>query len=103
MIARHVGLRNRRDHAKYNRLPIEKFSIFNAGMGRPSKLTPELQARMIKMLRAGVHQETACKVAGLALSTYDDWLKRGGGCEPLRVSGSVTRRIPIARPRCKRP
>jgi hypothetical protein len=46
-------------------------------MGRPSKLTSELQASMVKMLRAGVHPETACKVEGLALSTYYDWRKRG--------------------------
>jgi hypothetical protein len=46
-------------------------------MGRPSKLTPELQSYLLKMLRAGVHPETACKVEGIALSTFYEWRKRG--------------------------
>lgn len=46
-------------------------------MGRPSKLTPELQERIVQAIRAGNYIETAAAYAGIAKSTLYDWLKRG--------------------------
>jgi transposase len=46
-------------------------------MGRPSKLTPELQKKIVKLVRDGNYFETAAQAAGIAKSTLYDWLKRG--------------------------
>ena len=45
--------------------------------GRPSKLTPELQAEIINLLKMGNYIETVCGVVGLNTSTYYDWMKKG--------------------------
>lgn len=44
--------------------------------GRPTKLTPELQEEMIKVIQAGNYVETACAFVGLSKNTFYDWLKR---------------------------
>src|SRR4051812_29985515 len=47
-------------------------------MGRPTKLTPELQARICELIRTGgVHPETAAVSAGICEKTYSRWLVRG--------------------------
>lgn len=46
-------------------------------MGRPTKLTPDLQERFCVMLSKGVHPETACECVGISYRAYYDWLKRG--------------------------
>ena len=43
-------------------------------MGRPSKLTPELQDRIVRAIRAGNYASTAVKAAGIAESTFYRWL-----------------------------
>jgi hypothetical protein len=45
--------------------------------GRPSKLTPELQAEIINLLKMGNYIETVCGVVGLNTSTFYDWMKKG--------------------------
>lgn len=45
--------------------------------GRPTKLTPELQARMLALLRAGNYVETAAAACGLAKKTFYNWLQKG--------------------------
>ncbi len=45
--------------------------------GRPSKLTPELQAEIILLLKAGNFVETTCDVVGINKSTFYDWIKKG--------------------------
>lgn len=45
--------------------------------GRPSKLTPDLTARLCQKLRAGLYLETASAMEGLSKNTLYDWLKRG--------------------------
>jgi hypothetical protein len=53
-------------------------------MGRPTKLTPELQKKIVKLVRDGNYFETAAQAAGIAKSTLYDWLKRGeAGEEPF--------------------
>lgn len=46
-------------------------------MGRPSKLTPELQSEMCQMLQDWVPVETACAALNIDDSTYYNWRKRG--------------------------
>lgn len=45
--------------------------------GRPDKLTPETQDRIVKMLLAGNYLETAAAAAGITKSTLYEWLRRG--------------------------
>ena len=45
--------------------------------GRPTKLTPELQAEIILYLKAGNFKETVCDVVGINKSTFYDWIKKG--------------------------
>ncbi len=46
-------------------------------MGRPSKLTPEIQDKICNAIRAGNYIETASAYVGIHKSTLYDWLKRG--------------------------
>ena len=46
-------------------------------MGRPTKLTPEVQERIVQALRAGNYQETAAAYAGIGESTFYEWMERG--------------------------
>ena len=46
-------------------------------IGRPSKLTPELQEAICKTLQAGVDVETACLRDGISRESYFEWRKRG--------------------------
>lgn len=45
--------------------------------GRPSKLTPALQAKLCDAIRAGNFLEPAASFAGIDESTLHRWLKRG--------------------------
>jgi len=45
--------------------------------GRQSKLTQEVQDRIVAALRAGNYQETAARYAGISEDTFYEWLKRG--------------------------
>jgi len=46
-------------------------------MGRPTKLTPELQAKAEKLIASGNYASTTCRLLGISESTWYDWLKRG--------------------------
>jgi transposase-like protein len=46
-------------------------------LGRPTKLTPEVQESLVQMVRAGNYAETAAAYAGVDKTTLYDWLKRG--------------------------
>lgn len=45
--------------------------------GRPSKLTPEIQAKIVQLLAAGNFVETVCDHVGLHKDTFYEWIKRG--------------------------
>jgi hypothetical protein len=47
--------------------------------GRPIKLTPEVQDRIIKALKVGNYFETSCAMAGIHKDTAYEWLKKGAG------------------------
>lgn len=46
-------------------------------MGRRSRLTPELQATVVDLLKAGNYVETACAYVNINPSTYHRWIERG--------------------------
>ena len=53
-------------------------------MGRPTKLTPELQERFVAYVRAGNYIETVCAACGISTPTYYSWRERAeAGEEPF--------------------
>lgn len=46
-------------------------------MGRPSKLTPEVQAAIVKGVRAGNYPEIAAQSQGIHRATFFAWMERG--------------------------
>jgi transposase len=46
-------------------------------MARPTKLTPELQVKIVEALKMGNYIETAAALAGINKTTIYEWLKRG--------------------------
>ena len=46
-------------------------------MGRPTKLTVELQQVIVTFMGAGAYIETAAAAAGISKVTLYDWLRRG--------------------------
>jgi transposase len=46
-------------------------------MARPTKLTPEVEERIVAAIRAGNYAEPAARSAGISPATYYRWLKRG--------------------------
>lgn len=46
-------------------------------MGRPTKLTPEVQAKIVQAIRSGNYAEVAAKYAGVSRATFYAWLERG--------------------------
>lgn len=45
--------------------------------GRPTKLTPEIQEEICKVIRSGNYIETAAAYAGVHKSSIYEWMKRG--------------------------
>jgi rubrerythrin len=46
-------------------------------IGRPTKLTPDLQRQVCDTLRRGAYLETAAALAGVDRTTLQEWLRRG--------------------------
>ena len=46
-------------------------------MGRPSKLTPERQARLVEAIASGHYYETACRLAGIHYANFRQWMIKG--------------------------
>jgi transposase len=46
-------------------------------VARPTKLTPEVQERIVAAVRAGNHIEPSAVSAGISPATYHRWMKRG--------------------------
>lgn len=47
-------------------------------MGRPSRLTPEVEGQVAGVLRLGVPRKVATEVVGIGRQTFRDWMNRGG-------------------------
>ena len=50
-------------------------------MGRPSKLTPEVQEKICQAIRAGNYYEAASDYAGIDYSTFRRWMVKGEKAE----------------------
>jgi transposase len=61
-------------------------------MARPTKLTAELQDRIVIAVRAGNYAEAAARSCGIAGSTYYRWLQRGA-LEPAGIYKDFTEAI----------
>jgi hypothetical protein len=46
-------------------------------MSRPTKLTPDTQAQIVKAIRAGATYKDAAESAGVAYITFNGWMQRG--------------------------
>ena len=46
-------------------------------LGRPSKLTPELQDSIVKAIQAGNYAQVAARHAGIGETTFYRWLQQG--------------------------
>lgn len=57
-----------------------------SGLGRPSKLMPELTQRIKQGVGAGMSPETAAALAGVSHSTFFEW-QRLGRAEQERIAG----------------
>ena len=53
--------------------------------GRPTKLTPALQKRIVQAIRRGCYVETAAALAGVHKDTFYSWLKKGAKDEGEKV------------------
>ena len=52
--------------------------------GRPTSLTPALQAELCELMAEGMYLEPSCDLVGVAPKTVYEWLKRGEeGEEPF--------------------
>lgn len=54
--------------------------------GRPSKLTPERQKKLVDAIRAGNYYETACTYAGIDYTTFRLWMQKGEAREAKKYS-----------------
>jgi hypothetical protein len=63
--------------------------------GRPTKLTDELQGKIIEAIRGGCYIETAVAYAGINKDTFYAWLRRGAA-ELDRANGNGRNRVRIA-------
>jgi transposase len=46
-------------------------------VGRPTKLTAQVQERIVGMIEAGSYAEPAARAAGISASTFYSWMERG--------------------------
>lgn len=61
-------------------------------MARPSKLEPDLQTRIVSLLRAGNYVETAVQACGITPRTHYDWMAKGelvGDVDPAELKGAA--------------
>ena len=50
--------------------------------GRPCKLTPALQEKIVELLELGIPPQKVCDRVNIAYSTYREWVQRGNGENP---------------------
>lgn len=54
--------------------------------GRPSDLTPELEGKLLSMIRAGAPLQSACAACGIGYSTLNEWRRRGEGTHKRKAT-----------------
>ena len=55
-------------------------------MGQPTKLTPEVQAKIVASVRAGAYDWVAAQACGIAPHTFVNWMKWGKGGNPTYLA-----------------
>lgn len=50
-------------------------------MGRPTKLTPKVQAAICEAIREGTGREEAARLAGVSTTTFHRWMSEGATAE----------------------
>lgn len=53
-------------------------------MGRPSKLTPETQQRIVQAIEVGATYELAAQYGGVHYDTFRRWMEQGGAAKAGR-------------------
>jgi len=48
-------------------------------MGRPTKLTPEVQARIVQAISVGATYTHAASFGGVSYDAFNDWMRKGDG------------------------
>ena len=48
-------------------------------MARPTKLTPEVQERIVQAIGVGATYELAAQYGGVSYDAFNDWMNKGGG------------------------
>jgi hypothetical protein len=64
--------------------------------GRPPgtvSLTPEIQERILELIRAGVYDFIAAEAVGISERTLREWIQRGEGLHPTRPATRKLRRF----------
>ena len=56
------------------------------GIGRPTKLTPALQERLVEVIRRGHYISTACQAAGISQEALSQWRDRAAKGEELYMA-----------------
>ena len=56
--------------------------------GRPCKLTPALQEKIVELLELGIPPQKVCDRVNIAYSTYREWVQRGNGEDPKDRPGN---------------
>lgn len=59
------------------RRSVVGFKYAEAGPGRPTKLTTEVQGLIVEAIRAGATYKLAAESAGMTYDSFNDWMKRG--------------------------
>jgi len=61
-------------------------------VARPTKLTTQVRERIAESIQAGAYAEQAARAAGIAPSTYYEWIKRGeSGEQPFSEFSEAVR------------
>lgn len=45
--------------------------------GRPTKLTPDIQVKLVQAIKAGNYFNVACEYVGIDYRTFRNWMKKG--------------------------
>jgi hypothetical protein len=62
-------------------------------MARPTKLTAEVTAEIVRLVEAGNYNETAAEAVGIDRQTFHNWMKWGGaGTDPYAAFFDVVTR-----------
>ena len=62
---------------KKTKKPAQAPAPVKTKFGRPTKLTPEVQEKILTSIRAGNYTEVAAAYAGISKTTYYQWIRRG--------------------------